>query len=222
MSLLLLPLLAWDVRWAAGAGLVVGSVSDPGGVERWAGEVYSGGPLALLLSRYCEKHNTSYRLVQPQDNQYGVELGGGQFSGVMGQVQRGEVSLGGGLFSMMEERMRVVEFSASLGVEENTILMQNVQQDNVKDITSPFQPLGQPSLDVQVNYPKSCFVLHSMVLLVLAVRSAVSVWVLILSSSALMVSAMWILICRLQSHLQDQYSLAQLVWWTPPSHRAIT
>ena len=159
-SLLLLPLLARDVMWAAGAGLVVGSVSDPGGVERWAGEVYSDGPLSLLLSRYCEKYNTSYRLVQPQDNQYGVQLGGGQFSGVMGQVQRGEVSLGGGLFSMMEERMRVVEFSASLGVEENTIMMQNVQQDNVKDITSPFQPLGQPSLYVQDNDPKSCFAYH--------------------------------------------------------------
>lgn len=45
---------------------------------------------------------------------------------------------------------------------------------------------------------------------------------MILSSSALMVSAMYILICRLQSHLQDQYSLAQLVWWTPPSSPAIT
>ena len=66
-----------------------------------------------------------------------------QYSGVVGQVQRQEVSMGAGQFSMMEDRMKVVEFSSSFGEEALTILMRSPTQTKAKNIAAPFSPLGE-------------------------------------------------------------------------------
>lgn len=73
-----------------------------------------------------------------------------QYSGVVGQVQRQEVSMGAGQFSMMEDRMKVVEFSSSFGEEALTILMRSPTQTKAKNIAAPFSPLGEQCVMVQV------------------------------------------------------------------------
>ena len=78
----------------------------------------------------------------PDDNAYGSDVDGdGQFSGVVGQVQREEVSIGAGMFSITQDRMRVVSFSSSFGVEYLTILMRTPSPKS-KNILDPFSPLG--------------------------------------------------------------------------------
>ena len=126
-----------------------------------------------------------------------------QYSGVVGQVQRQEVSMGAGQFSMMEDRMKVVEFSSSFGEEALTILMRSPTQTKAKNIAAPFSPLGE--LLQCEGAVATC---------------NVAVWLLIVGSSLLMTAAMFLLISvldrRLLAHTRDtgdRFSLGQLVWF---------
>ena len=88
-------------------------------------------------------HNPHNRVVTPADNEYGSDVDGdGQYSGVVGQVQRQEVSIGAGLFSVTEDRVKVVRFSNSFGVETLTILMRSPSPTKSKNILEPFSDLG--------------------------------------------------------------------------------
>ena len=126
-----------------------------------------------------------------------------QYSGVVGQVQRQEVSMGAGQFSMMEDRMKVVEFSSSFGEEALTILMRSPTQTKAKNIAAPFSPLGE--LLQCEGAVATC---------------NVAVWLLIVGSSLLMTAAMFLLISVLDRRLLattrdtgDRFSLGQLVWF---------
>ena len=102
--------------------------------------IFHTGHNFYLMSIYI--HHYLCRVVIPDDNEYGSDVDGdGEFSGVVGQVQRQEVSIGAGQFSMTQDRMRVVSFSCSFGVEYLTILMRTPSPKS-KNILDPFSPLG--------------------------------------------------------------------------------
>ena len=90
------------------------------------------------MQAFSNKHNVSYRVISPSDNSYGVPISKNKFSGVVGMVQHMEVDLGGGLFSMMEDRQRVVDFSASIGVEGYSIMMKTPKKAKTKNVLTPF------------------------------------------------------------------------------------
>ena len=130
--------------------LIVGSVVDANlhaVTQGKYGKIYSGGGLALILESFCAVHNLSYRIRKPPDGEYGSDPDGdGRFSGVVGLVQDNLVDLGAGLFSMTADRTRVVKFSTTFGVEENTILMNTPNLHKPKNIFDPFDKTGKKRL----------------------------------------------------------------------------
>ena len=123
--------------------LSVGSVNDTGtgieiAVQGQHGLVFRKGPLALIMNSFCDKYNMSYRLIYPQDNTYGVAVNGDKFNGVIGQVQSGEVDLGGTFFSMMAERQRVVDFSEAVGASGFSIMMKTPKYGKTKNVLNTF------------------------------------------------------------------------------------
>ncbi|GFS39585.1 lig_chan-Glu_bd domain-containing protein [Trichonephila inaurata madagascariensis] len=57
------------------------------------------------------KMDIEYDIVFPEDNAYGHEVSGGNWTGVVGMVQRGEADLGIATIGVNENRFGVVEFS---------------------------------------------------------------------------------------------------------------
>ncbi|GFQ70024.1 glutamate receptor ionotropic, delta-1 [Trichonephila clavata] len=57
------------------------------------------------------KMNIEYDIVFPEDNEFGHEINGGNWTGVVGMVQRGEADLGIATLGINENRFRVVDFS---------------------------------------------------------------------------------------------------------------
>ena len=102
---------------------------------------------------------------------------------------------------MTQDRMRVVSFSCSFGVEYLTILMRTPSPKS-KNILDPFSPLGiEP-----VNY--------------LLFYQFLIVWILIVSSSVLMIVIMYILISMLEHRILttsgddgDYFTTTQLSWF---------
>ena len=108
------------------------------------GAVYRDGHLKLLLDTLCSKYNLTYRLVTPTDNNYGtLDPVTGRFNGVVGMVERGEVDIGAGDFTIMEQRQEVVDYSDYTGVEAYSIMMKTPSPHFSKTdtIIAPFSPL---------------------------------------------------------------------------------
>ncbi|GFY63307.1 lig_chan-Glu_bd domain-containing protein [Trichonephila inaurata madagascariensis] len=55
--------------------------------------------------------NIEYDIVFPEDNEYGREVNGGNWTGLIGMVQRGEADIAIGTLGIDEKRFRVVDFS---------------------------------------------------------------------------------------------------------------
>ncbi|XP_023348082.1 glutamate receptor U1 [Eurytemora carolleeae] len=122
--------------------ITVGSVVDVDPIhltEKKNGmRIYKFGVLKEIFDAFSSTYNMSYNIIPTLDDSYGVDVGNGSFSGVIGMVQRKEVDVGGGIFSRMEERQKVVDFSAAIGVEAMNIMWVNVDLADTDYIIAPF------------------------------------------------------------------------------------
>ncbi|GFY63306.1 lig_chan-Glu_bd domain-containing protein [Trichonephila inaurata madagascariensis] len=57
------------------------------------------------------KMSINYDTVFPEDNEYGREIHGGNWTGLIGMVKRGEADLAVGTLGISEDRFRVIDFS---------------------------------------------------------------------------------------------------------------
>ncbi|GFT95241.1 putative glutamate receptor [Nephila pilipes] len=75
------------------------------------GDMSISGIEADLAQVILTKMKVHYDIVFPQDNEFGREKFEGNFSGLVGMVQRGEADLAIGTLGVIENRFRVVDFS---------------------------------------------------------------------------------------------------------------
>ena len=105
------------------------------------------------------------------------------------------------MFSITQDRKRVVSFSSSFGVEYLTILMRTPSPKS-KNILDPFSPLGTSKKHDSITI------------------NLIIVWVLIVTSSVLMIVIMYILVSMLENKILmtsgndgDYFTTSQLSWF---------
>ncbi|KAF2358665.1 Ionotropic glutamate receptor L-glutamate and glycine-binding domain [Trinorchestia longiramus] len=111
--------------------------SSPGAPPLAPQEPLYGGYLVDILMTLAHKLNFSYhfvysvmlRLPPPDDAYFGLDHGNGSFTGLVGALQRREVDLSLGPFTMTRERLRFIDFSvavdrtsASLFINQNAVV----------------------------------------------------------------------------------------------------
>ncbi|GFR08821.1 glutamate receptor ionotropic, delta-2 [Trichonephila clavata] len=67
--------------------------------------------------------NIEYDIVFPEDNEYGREVNGGNWTGLIGMVQRGEADIAIGTLGINEKRMQVVDFSFPYTADKLTFVV---------------------------------------------------------------------------------------------------
>lgn len=75
---------------------------------------------AKLLKTLFEHMDFQFRLVSPEDGQWGYQRSNGNWTGIIGMVSRSEADMGLGYLSITENRKRVVDFSVPYGVLDRT------------------------------------------------------------------------------------------------------
>ncbi|GFS88534.1 lig_chan-Glu_bd domain-containing protein [Nephila pilipes] len=79
--------------------------SNPDGKPRFYGVE------AELLKTIMTKLNVNYEIVTPKDEQYGIELNDGNWTGIIGMLHRGEADIGIANLGVWDDRFRTVDFS---------------------------------------------------------------------------------------------------------------
>ncbi|GFY77133.1 lig_chan-Glu_bd domain-containing protein [Trichonephila inaurata madagascariensis] len=67
--------------------------------------------------------NIEYDIVFPEDNEYGREVNGGNWTGLIGMVQRGEADIAMGTLGINEKRFRVVDYSFPYTADKLTFVV---------------------------------------------------------------------------------------------------
>ncbi|XP_063593029.1 glutamate receptor ionotropic, delta-1-like [Penaeus indicus] len=113
------------------------------------------GPMANILHVFAEKMNFDYELVQPPDHVWGVPLPDGNWTGMLGMLQRQcrtvkvlcyimlvvyyEVEFALGPFGVTSSRETVCDFSVPVKTENSAILVvRPAQQSDVSGFLKPF------------------------------------------------------------------------------------
>ncbi|GFS33657.1 putative glutamate receptor, partial [Nephila pilipes] len=72
---------------------------------------------AELIKSIMSKLNVEYEIVTPADEQYGIELKDGNWTGIIGMLHRGEADIGIANLGIYEDRYRTVDFTVSYMIE---------------------------------------------------------------------------------------------------------
>ncbi|GIY33388.1 glutamate receptor ionotropic, delta-1 [Caerostris extrusa] len=99
------------------------------------GDVQLEGCEGKFLQIVLEALRIQYEIVVSKDLLYGEPLPDGNFTGMIGMVQRGEADLTGGYLTMNEVRSKVVNFSIPYLIEETTFI--TPKPGNIKSNFSP-------------------------------------------------------------------------------------
>ncbi|XP_069995906.1 probable glutamate receptor [Penaeus vannamei] len=95
--------------------------------------------MANILRVFAEKMNFDYELVQPPDHVWGVPLPDGNWTGMLGMLQRQEVEFALGPFGVTSSRETVCDFSVPVKTENSAILVTRpAQQSDVSGFLKPF------------------------------------------------------------------------------------
>ncbi|XP_042213066.1 glutamate receptor-like isoform X1 [Homarus americanus] len=79
------------------------------------------GPMVELMKIMTDKLNFCSEYIVPVDRQFGTELENGTWTGMMGLLLRKEVDMSGVIFTVGEERARVIDFSVPLYMNEHVL-----------------------------------------------------------------------------------------------------
>lgn len=75
---------------------------------------------AKLLKTLFKHMDFQFRLVSPEDGQWGYQRSNGNWTGIIGMLSRSEADMGLGYLSITENRKRVVDFSVPYDVLDRT------------------------------------------------------------------------------------------------------
>ncbi|XP_042243360.1 glutamate receptor 2-like [Homarus americanus] len=81
------------------------------------------GPMANVLDILANNLNFTYILTQPADRLWGTKLSNDSWTGMVGLVSRQEADIALGPFAQTETRMKVVDFTESLFLDDRSILV---------------------------------------------------------------------------------------------------
>ncbi|XP_042204114.1 glutamate receptor ionotropic, delta-1-like [Homarus americanus] len=99
------------------------------------------GPMDNLLRILANKLNFEYELVQPPDRMWGVAGPDGNWTGMLGMLQRQEVEMAVGPFAVSRARETVCDFSEPVYSENMAILMVRPSlQSDLSGFLKPFTP----------------------------------------------------------------------------------
>ena len=94
-----------------------------------------------MLDELGKLLNFTYNVISPQDKYFGAPKSNGQFSGVVGQVQRGEAQLSASILIVDSDRQKAVNFSIPISLESYALMFKR-QQEYSKTLLfiDPFTP----------------------------------------------------------------------------------
>ncbi|XP_042892245.1 probable glutamate receptor [Penaeus japonicus] len=106
------------------------------------GTVTIQGPMDNLLRILADKMNFDYELVQPGDRVWGVAKADGNWTGMLGMLQREEVEMAVGPFAVSRARETVCDFSEPVYSENMAVLMVRPSlQSDLAGFLMPFTPM---------------------------------------------------------------------------------
>ncbi|XP_069995904.1 probable glutamate receptor [Penaeus vannamei] len=106
------------------------------------GTVTIQGPMDNLLRILADKMNFDYELVQPEDRVWGVAKADGNWTGMLGMLQREEVEMAVGPFAVSRARETVCDFSEPVYSENMAVLMVRPSlQSDLAGFLMPFTPM---------------------------------------------------------------------------------
>ena len=95
-----------------------------------------------MLDELGKRLNFTYNVISPQDKYFGAPKSNGQFSGVVGQIQRGEAQLSASILIVDKDRQKAVNFSIPISLEPYTLMFRRPQeQSKTLLFIDPFTPL---------------------------------------------------------------------------------
>ncbi|XP_055936807.1 glutamate receptor ionotropic, delta-1-like [Argiope bruennichi] len=88
-----------------------------------AGDIRLSGIQGIFLDIILQALNLQFELVMVEDQEWGRLLPSGQWTGMIGMLQRGEADISINLISMTEQRTKVVEFSTVYATDDLTFAL---------------------------------------------------------------------------------------------------
>ena len=94
-----------------------------------------------MLDELGKQLNFTYNVISPRDKYFGAPKSNGQFSGVVGQIQRGEAQLSATILIVDRDRQKAVNFSTPISLEPYSLMFRRPQQhSNILIFIDPFTP----------------------------------------------------------------------------------
>ena len=107
-----------------------------GNIIKYSGLVFS------MLDELGKRLNFTYNVISPRDKYFGAPKSNGQFSGVIGQIQRGEAQLGATIMIVDRDRQKAVNFTIPISLEPYSLMFKRPQeQSKTLLFIDPFTPL---------------------------------------------------------------------------------
>lgn len=104
--------------------------------------VEASGLIFSMLNEIGRRLNYTYKVVSPSDESFGIKQSNGQWNGIVGQLQRNEVTLGATALVMSNERMEVINFTLPIDLEPYTFMFRRPQElSRALLFVDPFTPL---------------------------------------------------------------------------------
>ena len=97
------------------------------------------GVMWFVLQHLSSVMNFTYDMVRPPDGKWGVKSETGNWNGMIGMLDRGEVDIALGPFSVTETREEVCDFTQPVLIDYWTILMPVIKKKNLWAILAPFE-----------------------------------------------------------------------------------
>ncbi|ELT97989.1 hypothetical protein CAPTEDRAFT_211454 [Capitella teleta] len=104
------------------------------------GTVYYGGYFFEILNTMARTLKFQYRIVEPTDMNYGNPTENGSWNGIIGMVQRKEVDLAVGPFSVTAERREVIDYLISVKRERLALMMKKPDHNVLQSAILVFKP----------------------------------------------------------------------------------
>ncbi|KAG8201455.1 hypothetical protein JTE90_024325 [Oedothorax gibbosus] len=117
------------------------SSAPPGAIitEKKEGQGYNFRGLAVDFVRAISKEmNFTYDFVIAEEKESGTKLSNGEWTGMIGQIVRGEVEFAAQCFYLTSDRLEVVNFTTSLDELSYAILLRRPQQEHKYLFLAPF------------------------------------------------------------------------------------
>lgn len=110
-----------------------------------------------FMTTVLDAFGPNYEVVRPEDNQYGRREDDGNFTGMIGMVQRGEADLAFSILRMSIQRYEVVDFSKSYAMESMKFVIK--KPGNITPVFAFLQPFD---VRIWVGILIAIFVLSTM------------------------------------------------------------